>query len=132
MIITSPKGQRGASIITAIFLITALAVLAAAMTRMTIHSAIVTTDDYLAQQALYAAETGVDWAAYDLASGNTGVTTDTATTANSWFTTTVNSWTIDTGSANERTYFEITSIGEAGGAAATPRVQRLVTVYFMP
>lgn len=126
------KRQRGTSIITAIFLITALAVLAAAMTRMTIHSAIVTTDDFLAQQALYAAESGVDWAAYNLISGGGGVTADTVVTANSWFTTRVSSWTIDTGSANQRTYFEIISIGEAGGTASTPRVQRMVTIYFMP
>ena len=130
--ITTAKRQQGASIITAIFLITALAALAAAMTRMTVHSAIVTTDDYLAQQALYAAESGVDWAAYDLILGNPGTTTDTVITTNSWFTTTVNSWTIDAGSANQRIYYEISSVGEAGGTAATPRVQRLVTVYFMP
>lgn len=132
MIRKTAKSQRGASIITAIFLITALAALAAAMTRMTTHSAIVTTDDYFASQALYAAESGVEWAAHDIISGNTGTLTDSAVSTNSWFTTSVTSWTIDSGSANQRTYYQITSVGEAGGSSSSPRVQRLVTVYFMP
>ena len=127
-----PSRQGGASIITAIFLITALAALAVAMTRMTVHNAIITAEDYLSQQALSAAESGVEWAAYDLISGNAGTTVDTAVGGNSWFTVAVNQWVIDSGSANQRTYFEITSTGEAGGTAANPLVQRQVTVYFMP
>ncbi len=132
MIFPGPASQRGASIITAIFLITALAALAVAMTRMSVQSSLETSDNYLSQKALYAAESGVEWATYDLISGNTGVAADKVVDSSVWFTTSVITWTIDTGSANERTYYEITSVGEAGGTAADPRVQRMVSVYFMP
>jgi hypothetical protein len=49
-----------------------------------------------------------------------------------WINTTVQSWTIDTGSANQKTYYTITSRGFAGGTSANPTVQRTLTLQFMP
>jgi hypothetical protein len=125
------KFQRGASLITAVFLITALAAIAALMTRQTIHSTTETTNEYLSSQALYTAEAGVDRAVYDiLYNAGTGVVTDQSIPGvTAWFTTTVVSWPIDSGA---NTYYQITSTGEAGGTAATPVVSRQLVVYFMP
>ncbi len=130
------RTQRGASLITAIFLITALAAIAALMTRQSIHSTIETTNEYFSAQALYAAEAGVDRAAYDiLFNGGDGQAADQSVPgagAPAWYTTTVRSWTVDTGSTNQKTYYEVTSTGEAGGSAITPVVSRRLVVYIMP
>lgn len=127
--------QRGASLITAIFLITALATLAALMTRLNVHGSVVTVNEYFSARALSAAESGIDWAIYDIANngstGNSGGTVELEAGEDIWFNTTVQSWTIDTGSGNQRTYYLITSQGMAGGAAANPTVRRTLTLQFM-
>ncbi|MCW8917317.1 MAG: hypothetical protein OQL08_00665 [Gammaproteobacteria bacterium] len=63
--------QGGASIIAAIFLITALAVLGALMTKLTIMSSQETLNEWYSTQALYAAESGADWAAYHIINNDT-------------------------------------------------------------
>lgn len=120
--------QSGVSLITAVFLITGLALLAALMTRLTVMQSTETINEWYSAQALYAAEAGLDWAAQDLLSGGTGVTNNTEVTLNtSWVTTTVNSVTV-----GSKTLFTITSTGTAGGTRASPRVQRQLQVQFMP
>ena len=119
--------QSGVSLITAVFLITGLAVLAALMTRLTVLQSAETISEWYSAQALYAAESGLDWAAQDILSGNTGVTVNTPVTTNSWVSTTINS--VASGS---RTLYTITSNGKAGGTATSPRVQRQLVVKFMP
>lgn len=123
------KRQTGVSLITAIFLITALAVLAAMMTRFLILGSEETLNEWYSAQALGAAESGVEWSVYDiLYGGGSGAAVDTpVTSGSSWFTTSVTSVTIGT-----KTEYTITSTGEAGGSAADPRVQRQIIVKFMP
>jgi Tfp pilus assembly protein PilX len=123
------KRQSGVSLITAIFLITALAVLAAMATRFLILGSEETINEWYSGQALAAAESGVDWAAHDiLYAGGSGSTVDAPVTAgSSWFTTSVTSVTI-----GPKTQYTITSTGQAGGSAANPRVQRQIVVIFMP
>ena len=65
------KSQKGASILAAIFLITALAVLGALMTKLTIMSSQETINEFYSAQALYAAESGTDWAAYHILNNDT-------------------------------------------------------------
>jgi hypothetical protein len=57
------KRHSGASLLTAVFLITALALLGALMTRLMVLSSTETIQEWYAAQSLYAAESGVDWAA---------------------------------------------------------------------
>jgi Tfp pilus assembly protein PilX len=123
------KRQSGVSLVTAIFLITALAVLAAMATRFLILGSEETINELYSGQALAAAESGVDWAVHDiLYAGGSGATVDApVTTGSSWFTTSVSSLTI-----GPKTQYTITSTGEAGGSAANPRVQRQIVVVFMP
>jgi type II secretory pathway component PulK len=129
------KRQRGASLITAVFLITALAALGALMTRLTIHGSVVTINELLSSRALHAAESGIDWAVYDIinntATGDSGGSVP-LDGGNVWFNTSVQTWTIDTGSANQKTYYLINSQGSAGGTIANPTVQRTLTLQFMP
>jgi Tfp pilus assembly protein PilX len=123
------KRQSGVSLVTAVFLITALAVLAAMASRFLIVSSEETINELYSGQALAAAESGVDWAVHDiLHSGGSGITVDSpVTSGTSWFTTSVTSVTI-----GPKTQYTITSTGEAGGSASSPRVQRQLVVKFMP
>lgn len=122
------RQQAGVSIITAVFLITVLAVLGALATRFIIHGSEETINEWYSAQALAASESGVDWAVYDISySGGTGATINAPViTGTSWFTTTVTSVTIA-----PRTLYTITSTGSAGGTAANPRAQRQIVVQFM-
>lgn len=125
----SRRYQRGVSLITAVFIITALAVLGALTSRYLILGSEETTNEWLAAQALYAAESGVHWSAYDLLHGSSGGVASNATVVagRAWFSTQVSAVTI-----GPRTLYTITSIGTAGGSAGSPRTERRITVQFMP
>lgn len=125
-----PVRQRGAALIAAIFVITALAALGGLMTQLLVLGSEETIDEWYSSQALYAAESGVDWAIWDLTvNGGGGVTTNsTVITNRAWMTTTVSTVMIN-GTNN---LYTITSTGTAGGTAASPRTQRQIVVQFMP
>ncbi len=131
--------QQGAALITAVFLITALAALGALMSRLVVHGSIVTVNEYLSSRALLAAESGFDWAIYDIlynsgggGDGQTGGPVALNGWEPVWFDTTVQVWNIDVGGSDPRTYYEVTSVGTAGGSDANPLVQRTLTLQFMP
>ena len=125
-----PARQRGAALIAAIFVITALAALGALMTQLLVLGSEETIDEWYSAQALYAAESGVEWAIWDLTvNGGTGVTTNsTVVSGEAWMSTTVNTLTIN-GTNN---VYTITSTGTVGGSSATPRTQRQIVVRYMP
>jgi len=58
----SAKRQRGVSLVAAIFLTTAMALLGALLIRLLIVGSQETLQEWYSSQALYAAETGVNWA----------------------------------------------------------------------
>ncbi len=122
--------QRGAALIATIFVITALAALGALMTQMLVLGSEETIDEWYSSQALYAAESGVDWAIWDLTvNSGTGVSTNnTILNDQVWVSTTVNTLTIN-GSNN---VYTITSTGTAGGTSGNPRTQRQIVVHYMP
>lgn len=123
----NPVNQRGGALIAAIFVITALAALGGLMTQLLVLGSEETIDEWYSTQALYAAESGVEWAVWDLTvNGNTGTTTDTQVINQSWMTTTVTTVVV-----NGNNLYTITSTGTAGGAAATPRTQRQIVVQYM-
>ncbi len=123
------RRQSGLSLLAAIFLITALALLAALMTRLIVMGTTESINELYSSQALYAAESGAEWAANRIVNGGLGVTTDSPANpaATAWFSTTVSSVTV-----GGETLFTIISTGEAGGTAVTPRVQRQIETQFMP
>ena len=88
--------QRGATLIVAIFLITALAVLGASMTRMMVIGSADTIDEWRSAQAFYSAESGVEWALWDLLhNGGTGISTNNSViTDQSWVDTSVSETTV--------------------------------------
>ncbi len=125
-----PARQRGAALIAVIFVITALAALGALMTQMLVLGSEETIDEWYSSQALYAAESGVDWAIWDLiVNGGTGVSTNnTILNDQVWVSTTVNTLTIN----GINNVYTITSTGTAGGTATNPRTQRQIIVQYMP
>ena len=62
---TMPFRQRGAALIAAIFVITALAALGGLMTQLLVLGSEETIDEWYSAQALYAAESGVEWSIYN-------------------------------------------------------------------
>ena len=119
--------QRGSALITAIFLITALAVLGAMVSRTMITKSDESVSEFLSTQALYAAETGVQWAARDIVAG--GIGTTGALPANVAGTTTFTTNAVAT-SFGGKTVYTITSTGAAQGGM-TP-VRRTIEVSFAP
>lgn len=134
--------QCGASLIAAIFLITVLAIMGAFLSRLLVTTSAGTITEWYSAQALYAAESGVDYAAYQLARNTpappTPPTPGTATAAATasdmavdtaaWFSTTVTAVVV----TPTKVVYEIRSTGVAGGTSANPMAQRTLVVQFMP
>lgn len=120
--------QRGASLVMAIFLITALAALGGLLTQLLVLGSEETINEWYSAQALYAAESGVEWAARDISAGGSGgISNGVVLTDQAWMTTTVSPVSI-----GGRTLYTITSTGSAGGLVSAPRTQRRIVVQFMP
>lgn len=126
------RSQRGASILAAIFLITALAVLGALMTKLTIMSSQETINEFYSAQALYAAESGTDWAAYHIINNDTCVAgypytaTDIPVGSDSSVDVTISCSQPGKNGQTINLYY-ITVTGKAGG-----RAQRQLMVQFIP
>lgn len=120
--------QRGASLVMAIFLITALAALGGLLTQLLVLGSEESINEWYSAQALYAAESGVAWAARDISAGGSGsISNGVVLTDRAWMSTTVSPVSI-----GGRTLYTITSIGSAGGLMLAPRAQRRIVVQFMP
>jgi type II secretory pathway component PulK len=121
--------QQGAALIAAIFVITALAALGGLMTQFLVLGSKETIDEWYSSQALYAAESGVEWAVWSLTvNGGSGVANNsTVITNRAWVSTTVASQMLSGG----RNLYTVTSTGTAGGSVNKPRAQRQIVVQFM-
>ena len=121
--------QCGVSLITAIFLLVGLSALGAAMTRMLVTESLQTTDEWLSARALYAAESGVQYAAYQLNRTSPATCNLTATDLQagdgSWFSISTQSQTL-----GAVTVCEISATGKAGSSAVNPAVQRRIVVTY--
>jgi hypothetical protein len=130
-----PQKQKGASLIAAIFVITALAALGGLMTQLLVLESEQSINEWYSAQALYAAESGVDWAAYQIESGAYGTAcpyssgSQDVVSNQAWFSVQVTACDVDIG--GQRLY-RIESTGTAGGTTGNPRAQRRITVQYMP
>jgi Tfp pilus assembly protein PilX len=126
-----PRAQRGASVIAAIFLITALALLGAMMTRMLTLSSTESIDEWHSAQALYAAESGIDWGARHIEETNSctghSSTGHTVISGRSWFDIDIRCTQLDA-----FPLYTITSTGKAGADSANPISQRQLEVIYSP
>jgi type II secretory pathway component PulK len=125
-----PQQQRGVSILTAVFLITGLAVLGAMMTRMMVMSSTETISEWRSAQALYAAESGVDWAARYITDNNAcGAPYTTSdrevVSGQAWFDLSISCNQVDA-----LNLYTISSTGKAGNSSAAPATQRELQVLF--
>lgn len=126
-----PQRQRGASLVTAIFLITALAVLGAMMTRITTLDSAGTVNEWYSAQSLYAAESGIDWGARYIEDNNTCTPYSTSNrvvvTGRSWFDLNITCVSVDSFNL-----YTIISTGKAGGSSGSPMTQRELQVLYSP
>ncbi|MDT8383720.1 MAG: hypothetical protein RRB22_04830 [Gammaproteobacteria bacterium] len=122
---TGPVRQTGAALIAAIFVITALAALGGLMTQLLVLGSEETIDDWYSAQALYAAESGVEWSVYNGGASSTG---QMVVANRAWFDVSVASIPY----AGGKTLYTITSTGKAGGTSGSPRTQRQIVVQYMP
>lgn len=121
-----PGREHGAALIAAIFIITSLAALGGFMSQMLAMGSEETLNEWYSSQALYAAESGVDWSVYN--NGSATVLDQTVVTDRVWFEVEVTSRSF----AGGKTLYIISSTGKAGGTAASPRAQRKIVVQYMP
>ncbi len=121
--------QRGVSLITAIFLLVAMSALGAIMTQMLVTQSLQTTDEWFSAQALYAAESGLQYAAYQLNRTDPPAcnltATDNSVNAQSWFSIATQPKTL-----GSIAVCEIIATGKAGGSAMAPAVQRQIVVTY--
>ncbi|MCW8825004.1 MAG: hypothetical protein OQK78_01130 [Gammaproteobacteria bacterium] len=143
MFATHPRSiaskQRGASLIAAVFLITGLAVMGAILTKVMTTTSRETISEWYSAQALYAAESGVDWAAYHITNNNScpagypysSPQVIEVAPGSAWVD--VNITCIQAGeNPNIMTLYLVTSDGMAGGTSANPEVKRRLTVQYIP
>jgi hypothetical protein len=121
----APVHQRGAALIAAIFVITALAALGGLMTQFLVLGSEETIDEWYSTQALYAAESGVEWSIYNNGASNSN---QVVVAGSSWFDVNV----VTTSFGGGKTLYVITSTGKSGDSAANPRTQRQIVVKYMP
>lgn len=127
-----PYRQQGASLITAVFLITALAVLGALTTKLSQFSQTKTIKEWHAAQSLYAAESAVSAAAYDIISNDNCVArpaTNVSIDTNSAGTYSV-MCTQPGQSGKTVNLYQITATGTAGSGDF--QTQRQIIVQFIP
>jgi Tfp pilus assembly protein PilX len=117
------------SLITAVFLLVGLGVLGAVMARMIVTQSQQTIDAWYSSQALYAAESGVQYAAYQLNRSSPAACslslTDYEVSPGSWFSIATRPVTL-----GAVLVCQITATGKAGNAAANPAVQRQIVVTY--
>lgn len=128
---TAGQDQRGSLVIVAMFAVVGLSVLGLIAAQMLAVGSRDQIRSWESEQALYAAESAVDWAAQQInQQGTCGVTaTDrslaTGTSTPAWFDVTGSQVTI-----SERPVCRITATGKAGGSAAAPGAQRTLDVLY--
>ncbi|MEN8179812.1 MAG: hypothetical protein ABFS39_14515 [Pseudomonadota bacterium] len=99
------------------------------MTQMIVTQSLQTTDEWLSSQSLYAAESGVQYAAYHLnrtsPAGCSLSVSDNSVGSDSWFS--ISTQPVTLGSTD---VCQITATGKAGNSSAAPAVQRQIVVTY--
>ncbi|MDX1593509.1 MAG: hypothetical protein R3298_04620 [Gammaproteobacteria bacterium] len=126
--------QRGASLITAAFLLTGLAALGALMVRLVVFGSEESVVEWHSTQALHAAESGLDWAMHRITFTSSPPSCDDGDGADlvvvagrAWFTVEA-----EDVSQHGLTLCRLTSTGKAGGSVGAPRAVRQVEALFAP
>ena len=122
------------SLVTAAFLIAGLATLGALMVRLTVFGSQESLVDWHAAQALYAADSGLDWAMHRITFTSSAPDCDdgdgsdlVVVAGRAWFTVEAEDLGIP-----GLTLCRLTSTGKGGGSAAAPLATRQVVVTFEP
>lgn len=128
------RAQRGASLITAAFLVVGLGALGALMVRLVVFGSEESVVEWHSTQALHAAESGLDWAMHRITFSSSppscadGDGTDQVVVAGrAWFTVEV-----EDVSLHGLTICRLTSTGKGGGSATSALATRQIDALFMP
>ena len=130
--------QKGASLIAAIFLLVGLSMLGALMTLLVSSQTESSLNEYYAAQALYAAQSGVQVAAFNInqsaiAGGGTANCTAANTAGRIQLESGIDAWYEVTSTYQLLSSIgtcNIVSTGYAGGTSASPITQRQFTVIY--
>lgn len=132
--IKAQQRQKGAALISAIFLITALAILAALMTKLTQFSSNKSVKEWNATQALYAAESAVSAATYDIihiqnnsCTARTNISVSIDSNSSATYSVTCNNVGLTGQTIN---HYQIIATGKAGGGDY--QAQRTLSIQFVP
>jgi len=118
------RRQKGASLIAAIFVMTALLAIGTAMTQLMVLGSEESINEWYSAQALYAAESGAEWSIYN---GGVAGANQVVVSGRSWFSVTLTA----TNFAGGNTLFTITSTGLAGESLANIRTRRRILIQYM-
>lgn len=128
-----PLVQQGVSLIAAVFAVMGLSLLGLIAVQLMVTTSQNQIASWNAEQALYAAESGVDWAAHQInQSGSCDLTTNdrplqTGAGIEAWFDVSSESVTIDGGNV-----CSVTVTGKAGGTSSSPEAQRELEILYAP
>jgi len=127
----SARRQRGAFVLVALFAVVGLSLLGLIAAQMLAVGSRDQIRSWEAEQALYAAESAVDWAAHEInqqgtcAVNATDLALNTGTSTPAWFDVNGSEVTV-----SGRPVCRINATGKAGGSTASPRAQRTLDVLY--
>ena len=127
----SLKKQCGVSIVMAIFLITALALLATAAVQMVASNQQSLSQEITSVKAYFAAQTGIRWGMYQSVYG-TPSGTQTITLTNGGLANTNVAVTFSTRTVDSNTYYQITGVGEYANSSSPEYSSRQIQLRFKP
>ncbi len=125
------KYQQGVSIIAAVFLITALALLATAAVQLTSTSQQSLSQEITSVKAYFAAQTGLQWGMYQSVYATTG-STQTITLSKGGLSGTTATITFSSNNIDSNTYYQISSTGKYATATSPEYSSRQLRVKFKP
>jgi len=126
-----PLKQQGVSIVTAIFLITALALLATAAIQLLATGQQSLSQEITSVKAYFAGQTGLQWGMYQ-AVYTTPANTQTITLSNNGLSNTTVKVTFSSSTIDSNTYYQMTSIGEYSSSASPEYSARQLSLRFKP
>lgn len=128
---TKIKQQHGISIVAAIFLITALALLATAAVQLVSTGQQSISQEITSVKAYFAGQTGLQWGMYQAVYA-TPSSTHTITLSNSGLSNTTTDVTFTPSTIDGNTYYQISSTGKYSNAASPEFSLRELQMRFKP
>lgn len=131
MLLKKIKSQQGVSIVAAIFLITALALLATAAVQLVSTGQQSLSQEITSVKAYFAGQTGLQWGMYQ-AVYTTPSSAQTVTLSNAGLSSTTVTVTFSSSTIDSNTYYQINSLGEYASSTSPEYSARKLQLRFKP